>query len=665
MAAAARHGEGARQAETRVASMADASAAAPEPIACAPTSPRSRSSRPACATDANGRAQVPVKLPDNLTRYRVMAVAVAGATSSFGSGESTLTARLPLMVRPSAPRFLNFGDRFELPVVVQNQTDARADGRRRGARDERGAHGGRGPARDGARATTASRCASRPPRGAPGTARFQVGAASGTLRRRAPRSSCRLDAGHDRGLRDLRRRSTRARSRSRCRRPPDVVPQFGGLEVTTSSTRSRRSPTRCSTSSRIRSSAPSSSRRACSRSPRCATCSTRSRPRACRKPDELDGRGEARPRAAAARCRTTTAASASGGAATSRGRTSAIHVAHALERAQGQGLRGARRRCSSARTRYLREIERAHPGRIRRRRRGARSSPTRSTCAHRMGDARRRARARTLVREAAASTKLSLEALGWLLPVLVGRRGVAGRGRRRSAATSRTASTETAGAAHFATSLRRRRATCCCTRTAAPTAILLEALIADQPKSDLIPKLVAGLLGHRKAGRWENTQENAFVLLALDRYFQTYEKATPDFVARVWLGDALRRRARVPGPHDRAPATSTIPMAVARRAPGRRRPRRSARRARAGSTTASACSYAPHEPEARRRPTTASPSSAPTRPSTSPSDVRRDADGTWRIKAGARVRVRADDGRARRGATTSRSSTRCPPGSRR
>src|SRR5262249_19847754 len=35
----------------------------------------------------------------------------------------TITARLPLMARPSAPRFLNFGDRFELPVVVQNQTD--------------------------------------------------------------------------------------------------------------------------------------------------------------------------------------------------------------------------------------------------------------------------------------------------------------------------------------------------------------------------------------------------------------------------------------------------------------------------------------------------------------------------------------------------------------
>ncbi len=63
-----------------------------------------------------------MSLPDNLTRYRIMAVAVDGA-DHFGKGESTITARLPLQVRPSAPRFLNFGDRFELPVVIQNQTD--------------------------------------------------------------------------------------------------------------------------------------------------------------------------------------------------------------------------------------------------------------------------------------------------------------------------------------------------------------------------------------------------------------------------------------------------------------------------------------------------------------------------------------------------------------
>ena len=78
---------------------------------------------PSVPTDSNGRAEVKVKLPDNLTRYRVMAVAVAGG-KLFGSGESSITARVPLMVRASAPRFLNFGDAFEFPVVVQNQTDA-------------------------------------------------------------------------------------------------------------------------------------------------------------------------------------------------------------------------------------------------------------------------------------------------------------------------------------------------------------------------------------------------------------------------------------------------------------------------------------------------------------------------------------------------------------
>src|SRR5262249_11672009 len=80
----------------------------------------------AVPTDSDGRATVKVKLPDNLTRYRIMAVAVAGG-KQFGGGESTITARLPLMVRPSAPRFLNFGDQFELPVVVQNQTDSPMD----------------------------------------------------------------------------------------------------------------------------------------------------------------------------------------------------------------------------------------------------------------------------------------------------------------------------------------------------------------------------------------------------------------------------------------------------------------------------------------------------------------------------------------------------------
>ena len=77
-------------------------------------------------TGADGTVTVAFTLPDSLTRYRVMAVAIDGA-DQFGKGESTITARLPLQMRPSAPRFLNFGDRFELPVVVQNQTDRPID----------------------------------------------------------------------------------------------------------------------------------------------------------------------------------------------------------------------------------------------------------------------------------------------------------------------------------------------------------------------------------------------------------------------------------------------------------------------------------------------------------------------------------------------------------
>ncbi|HNJ43951.1 MAG TPA: alpha-2-macroglobulin family protein, partial [Acidobacteriota bacterium] len=51
---------------------------------------------PSVVTDANGKAIVSVKMPDNLTKYRVIAFATDGA-KRFGKGESSITARLPLM----------------------------------------------------------------------------------------------------------------------------------------------------------------------------------------------------------------------------------------------------------------------------------------------------------------------------------------------------------------------------------------------------------------------------------------------------------------------------------------------------------------------------------------------------------------------------------------
>ncbi|MDI7266770.1 MAG: alpha-2-macroglobulin family protein, partial [Myxococcota bacterium] len=188
---------------------------------------------PALRTDSSGTARVSVVLPDNLTRYRVMAVAVAG-TKQFGSGESTITARLPLMVRPSPPRFLNFGDRFELPVVLQNQTDRPMDVEVAVRAANAALTDGQGrrvtiPADD--------RVEVRFPAAAvrAGTARFQVGAVSG---RWSDAAQFRLpvwtpataEAFATYGQID------RGAIAQPVRAPDGVFAEFGGLEVTTSST---------------------------------------------------------------------------------------------------------------------------------------------------------------------------------------------------------------------------------------------------------------------------------------------------------------------------------------------------------------------------------------------------------------------------------------------
>ena len=73
-------------------------------------------------TDQTGKASATFKLPDNLTAYRVIAFTTHEA-KFFGKSESTIQVKLPLMIRPSLPRFLNFGDETDLPLVIQNQSE--------------------------------------------------------------------------------------------------------------------------------------------------------------------------------------------------------------------------------------------------------------------------------------------------------------------------------------------------------------------------------------------------------------------------------------------------------------------------------------------------------------------------------------------------------------
>jgi hypothetical protein len=164
-------------------------------------------------------------------------------------------------------------------------------------------------------------------------------------------------------------------------------------------------------------------------------------------------------------------------------------------------------------------------------------------------------------------------------------------------------------------------------------------LIAEAPDSDLIPKVVAGLLGNQTRGRWSNVQENSFILLALNNYFDTFEATTPDFVARIWLGDLYAAEHVFSGrTTDRA--ETLVPMAelldqstagetslvVGKEGAGRLYYRLGLR-------------YAPDDldldPLDRGFVVERTYEAIE-----DPADVIRDADGTWRIKAGAEVRVR-------------------------
>ena len=63
------------------------------------------------AVPASGRLVVPVTLSDDLTDFRVRAVAASGLTR-FGVHQSTLHVRLPVLVQPQLPRLVREGDRF-------------------------------------------------------------------------------------------------------------------------------------------------------------------------------------------------------------------------------------------------------------------------------------------------------------------------------------------------------------------------------------------------------------------------------------------------------------------------------------------------------------------------------------------------------------------------
>jgi len=608
---------------------------------------------PSVRTDANGRAQVQVKLPDNLTRYRVMAVAVAGGRQ-FGFGESAITARLPLMARPSAPRFLNFGDRFELPIVLQNQTDnaMTVDVAVRATNAAFPGYAGVPPASTtqslganeaggtpsaypatGRRVTVPAndRVEVRIPASTAraGTARFQIGAVSGKWSDAAEVelpvwTPATTEAFATYGEIDEGAISQPVKA------PANVFPQFGGLEIETSSTQLQEltDAVMYLTSYRFECSEQLASRVITIAALRDVLTAFKAKDLPSAQAMEATVTRDLK--------RLQGMQNEDGGFGFwQRGNESwpylSIHVAHALARARQKKFDVPQEMFKKSQ-KYLREIESHIPSYYGIDERRAIIAYSLYVCAQM--DDRDPARARELIEEAGIE-KLSLESVGWLLSVLSNDKDSTTEvAAIRHLLNNRV--TETAGMAHFVCSYSdgdylvlnsNRRA----------DGVILEALIGDQPNSDLIPKIVLGLLAHRTRGRWENTQENVFILVALDRYFNAFERTSPSFIARAWLGSVSageqqfkgrstdRQQINVPM-HYLVQQAGTQNLVINKDGVGRLYYR-------------IGMNYAPSD--LNLKPVDYGFTVERSYESVDDqADVSRDADGAWHIKAGARVRVR-------------------------
>jgi len=115
---------GAAPATTELAASLDPSVAMTQPVTLREVFATTAFFDANVETDDSGFASVQIDMPENLTTFRIMAVAVDPEHDDrFGNGETSVTVRKPIMVRPSLPRFANFGDEFEATVMVDNLSD--------------------------------------------------------------------------------------------------------------------------------------------------------------------------------------------------------------------------------------------------------------------------------------------------------------------------------------------------------------------------------------------------------------------------------------------------------------------------------------------------------------------------------------------------------------
>jgi len=522
---------------------------------------------PALKTDSEGKVTTAMELPDNLTRYRVTALAASGA-QTFGSTETQVTARKPVTVRPSMPRFLNHGDEAVLPVLVRNQT---GETRRVavGVRSNRLAMGE--PRAKVIELGAESRAEVRfeSTAGEVGDATVQVLGAGRVASESGSRDGEKTDAAQIEvpvyepatteafaayGQIDEDGQSVVQPVTA----PEEALEAFGGLSVTTSSTILQ---TLTDAFLYLSEYPYAGTEQLSSRVLSIAALGDVLR---AFEVDDLPSDEEINERLSEDVEAILTRQKKGGGFSywgDERDEKAwpfvSLHAIHALGRlyANGEAVSGkddAIVRALQRGTVYIDSLESHIPDGYSRRARLVLRAYGQYVAAKTYSEAIPRATGADglveLVETLEEMETPPMEAVALTLStvrMVEERRG--GESDGRLAKFDQLAGslekiidnrvTEEAGTAQITTDYEREERHWVMASDRRVDAMAVDALLRGDVDDPLIPKLVRGLQQHRVRGRWANTQENVFVLLALREYFDRVEAETPEFVARMWLGD--------------------------------------------------------------------------------------------------------------------------------
>ncbi|MCB9639701.1 MAG: hypothetical protein H6727_12480 [Myxococcales bacterium] len=477
-------------------------------------------------TDRYGNAKIKIKMPDNLTTFRVMVVALdLEEADRFGNGEAQVTVRKPLLLRPAMPRFANYGDRFEASVVVNNDTGkdgdvqviSRAVNLNYVGPQRKTVFVKAGDAKEVRFLVKVAKT---------GIARIQFAAALADERDAVEVKIPILVPATAEAFATY--GTTNGSVAQKIKPPSDALSQFGGLKVSVSSTALTgledavryliNYPFGCNeqTASRV------------------MPIFALDKILPAFKIGKISDEAKMKALAKGAINKLLRSQRYDGGWGFWGGSTRSSmwltgYVTYALLRGKAAGYKISAQTLARAKS-FLEYKFRSRNWSYRWEEKSYATHALAQLVLSEMGSFPKAAIEEVYKHE----DELPLFAKAWMVRVF--HRMDPQESRVEALLTKiRNRADETASAIRFAEAQTEslRLLMHSDDRT---NAIVLQALLEVRPKDSMIPKIVRGLIQSRIRGRWSSTQSNAYAMLALSRYYDVYEKVTPDFTLQSWLG---------------------------------------------------------------------------------------------------------------------------------